>query len=138
MFEWNDDYLVGMTAIDEQHKQLFRLAERFHDAVAANKGRAMLDELLDALVRYTSGHFQVEKRLMTADRYPEREQHLDQHRDLRERLLNSLERFEAGETVTIQLLQFMSRLTSHITSTDRRLGEYHRMRKDPQAVTTPE
>jgi len=130
MFEWNDDYLVGVTAIDEQHKQLFRLARRFHDAVVANKGKAMLDELLDALVRYTEGHFQVEERLMMACHYPEHEQHSSEHRDLRARLATSEERFENGETVTIQVLQFMSRLTAHITSTDLRLGDYHRTQKD--------
>jgi hemerythrin len=135
MFEWKDEYLVGVTAIDGQHKQLYRLAARFHDAIVANKGKAMLDELFDALLRYTTGHFQVEERLMAAIDYPEREKHLVLHHDLRERLMASQERFECGETVTIQLHQFMTRLTEHITSTDRELGEYHRSKRDAHAVT---
>jgi hemerythrin-like metal-binding protein len=130
MFEWKDDYLVGVTTIDEQHKQLFRLAERFHQAVVANKGKAMLGELLDALIRYTEGHFQVEERLMASCDYPEHEQHSAQHQDLRKRLSASQQRFESGETVTILVLQFMSRLATHITSTDRRLGDDHQMKKD--------
>jgi hemerythrin-like metal-binding protein len=131
MFEFKDDYLVGVTAIDEQHKQLFRLAQRFHDAVMAHKGKAMLLELLDALLRYTTGHFRVEERLMAGIGYPEQESHQVQHRELRERLLASQERFENGEMVTIQLLQFMTRLTAHITSTDRELGEFHRTKTSP-------
>ena len=130
MFEWNDDYLVGVTAIDEQHKQVFHLARRFHDAVIANKGKAMLEELLETLVRYTEGHFQVEERLMAGIDYPAQLQHLAQHRDLRARLQTSRERFETGVIVTIQLLQFMSRLTAHIISTDGRLGEYYRAKKE--------
>ncbi|MGA3026782.1 MAG: bacteriohemerythrin [Bryobacteraceae bacterium] len=132
MFEFKPEYLVGVTAIDEQHKQLFRLAARFHDAIVANRGKAMLDELLTALVRYTAGHFLVEERLMAAIDYPEREQHMAAHRDLRERLRVFQERFDGGETaMTIQLLQFLSRwLAGHTTSTDRRLGEYYRMTKE--------
>lgn len=135
MFEFKDDYLVGVTTIDEQHKQLFRLAQRFHDAIMDHKGKAMLGELLDALLRYTTAHFQVEERLMAAIGYSELQQHEGHHRDLRERLLVLQERFESGETVTIQLLQFVSRLTAHITSTDRDFGEYHRkeMAAQPQA-----
>jgi hemerythrin-like metal-binding protein len=134
MFEWKNDYLVGVTAIDEQHKQLFRLAGRFHDAVIANKGKTMLDELLDALVRYTSGHFQVEERLMAGVDYPGREEHMAQHRDLRARLHAAQERFDSGETVTILVLQFMSRITAHITSADGRLGEYYRKTKESDAL----
>jgi hemerythrin-like metal-binding protein len=138
MFEWKNDYLIGVNAIDEQHKQIFRLAERFHAAVIANKGKAMLDEALDTLDRYTTGHFQVEERLMVADGYPELRQHLTQHHELRERLLDSQKRLEEGEVVTICLLQFMSRIAAHIASSDQELGEYHRARNQAEHPRTGE
>lgn len=135
MFEWKDDYLVGVTAIDQQHKQLFRVAGRFHDAVVANKGKAMVDRLLGSLVRYTMGHYRVEERLMEAIHYPEREQHMAQHRALLGQLLAFQERFAGGETVTIQVLQFLSLwLVGHTSSRDRQLGEYYRMKKESQAT----
>ena len=133
MFDFKDEYLIGATAIDEQHKQLFRLAQRFHEAVVAHKGRTMLDELFAALLRYTTAHFQVEERLMGAIGYPERQAHSLEHDDLRNKLQISEERFEHGEMVTIQLLHFMNRLTAHITSIDRKLGEYQRARKESRA-----
>jgi len=135
MFEWKDEYLVGVTAIDQQHKQLFATAQRFHKAVAAARGKAMLDDLLTALVRYTEGHFFVEERLMSAIRYPERDQHAAQHRELRDRLIGFQQRFEGGETaMTIQVLQFLNGwLAEHTTSSDRRLGQFHRARKEPTA-----
>ena len=73
---------------------------------------------------------------MAAIDYPEREQHLAQHRDLRERLFAFQERFDGGETaMTIQVLQFLSLwLNGHTTSTDRRLGEYYRMKKESRAI----
>jgi hemerythrin-like metal-binding protein len=131
MFEWKNEYLMGVTAIDEQHKQLFRMGARFRDAIAAHKGKAMLEELLDSLARYMEGHFQVEERLMTSIDYPEREQHMAQHRDLHERLLNLQKRFDGGETITIQVLQFLSAwLNEHTATTDGRLGAYYRMKKE--------
>ena len=128
MFEWNDDYLVGVNAIDAQHKQLFRLAQRFHDAVVANRGKALIGETLDALVRYTEGHFNVEERLMASLSYPEYAEHSQQHRALCQKLRDFQDRFDHGETaMTIQLLQFLSRwLVGHTTSTDRRLAAFYR------------
>jgi len=137
VFEWNDEYLIGVTAIDQQHKHWFALGERFHHAVATGKGKAMLDELLEALVRYTNAHFHVEERLMASIDYPEREQHIAQHRDLVERLKDFQHRFESGDTaMTIQVLQFLSRwLITHTTTTDRQLGQYHRSGAK-QTITT--
>ena len=140
MFEWNDDYLVGVTVIDEQHKQLFRLARNFHDAIVANQAKAVLGELLDAMVRYTEGHFRVEERLMAALEYPDLEQHIHQHKGLCDELHAFQERFDGGETaMTIQVLRFLSRwLTGHTTSTDRRLGQYYQEGHAPKGTALPD
>ena len=128
MFEWKDDYLVGVPAIDQQHKRLFRVAGRFHDAIVANKGKATLDQLLDSLVCYTEVHYLLEERLMEDIDYPEREQHQAHHRALRRQLLGFQERFNGGETVTIQVMQFLHRwLTGHTSTRDRQFGVFYRM-----------
>jgi len=133
MFEWKDEYLLGVTAIDEQHKQLFRMGERFRDAVVAHKGPAMLNELLDSLARYMEGHFLVEERLMAAMDYPESEEHKAQHQKLRERLLDFQKRFDGGETVTIQVLRFLSSwLHGHTAASDGQMGAYYRAHKASQ------
>jgi hemerythrin-like metal-binding protein len=128
MFEFSDEYLVGVTAIDQQHRQLFLLAERFRQAVATGRARNILDETLDGLLRYTESHFNVEERLMASIGYPERPRHAAQHSDICNRLDELQQRFDEGDTaITIEILQFFSRsLIAHITSSDRRLGEFHR------------
>ncbi len=36
--EWSDDYLVGIGAIDHDHKLLFVLVNRLHDEIKGSRG----------------------------------------------------------------------------------------------------
>jgi hemerythrin-like metal-binding protein len=136
MFEWKDEYLVGVTAIDQQHKRLFEVAGRFHDAIVANKGKDVLEELLFTLVRDTENHYLLEERLMMDVGFPGRQQHAADHKALREELLTFQKRFGDGETVTIQVLQFLSRwLTGHTSPRDRGFGEYYRTSRSTSSCT---
>lgn len=123
-----------MSSIDQQHKRLFEAAARFHDAIVANKGKEALYELLASLVRYTEGHYLVEERLMKEIDFPEHAQHKAHDQALRKQLLTFQKRFYAGETVTVQVLQFLPRwLVGHTSSRDRQFGEYYRMKKQSAA-----
>ena len=136
MFEFHDEYLVGVTAIDQQHRRLFLLAERFRQAVATGRARTILDETLDGLLRYTQSHFNVEERLMASIGYPERPEHAAQHAGICNRLDELQRRFNEGDTaITIEILQFFSRsVIAHIISWDRRLGEFHHTSKEQKAL----
>ncbi len=136
MFEWKDEYIVGVTAIDQQHMRLFEAAARFHDAIVTNRGKAAVEELLDSLVRYTEGHYLVEERLMDDVGFPEREHHRAHHRALLKQLLAFQGRFNGGETVTIQVLQFLSRwLVGHTSARDKQFGEYYRSSRSASSCT---
>jgi len=136
MFEFRDEYLVGVTAIDQQHRQLFLLAERFRQAVATGRARNILDETLDGLVRYTQSHFNVEERLMASIGFPERPQHSAQHAGICKRLDELQRRFNAGDAaITIEILRFCSQwLIAHVITSDRRLGEFYRAGKGEKAL----
>jgi hypothetical protein len=70
MFHWNTDYAVGIRQVDEEHQQLFVLAERLHRAMLEGNGKAILVNLLSRLVDYTCYHFVHEEQLMEGIHYP--------------------------------------------------------------------
>ena len=70
MFEWSTDYAVGIRQVDEEHQQLFVLAERLHRAMLEGNGKAILVNLLARLVDYTCYHFAHEEQLMERIQYP--------------------------------------------------------------------
>jgi hemerythrin len=126
MFRWTADYSVGIRQIDEEHQQLFILAESLHQAMLEGKGKAILVDLLASLVAYTCYHFAHEEHLMERIGYPDYRQHREQHENLRSKVREMQERAASGETtMTIDVAQFvMEWVKRHIIASDRRIGHY--------------
>lgn len=126
LFQWKDDYLVGQSEIDYQHKRLFQLADQLHTAMAGGKGKDALAKTLAELIDYTKRHFAAEEKLMQQSSYPEYIQHKAAHDKLTAQVVQFQTEFVAGKSVvTIQLLQFLKDwLQHHIGKTDRKIAVY--------------
>src|SRR5579872_2702553 len=70
LFAWSDDYLLGRAEFDEQHKQLFRMADELDNAVLENRGPESQIGLYGRLVTYLRRHFDNEELLMRESAYP--------------------------------------------------------------------
>lgn len=144
MFEWSTDYAVGIRLVDEEHQQLFVLAERLHRAMLEGNGKAVLVNLLARLVDYTCYHFAHEEQLMERIKYPGYGEHQLEHGELRSKVREMQGRAASGElTMTIDLAQFlMEWVKHHIIASDRRIGNYMTTRdtqRDPSRSTmTPD
>jgi hemerythrin len=60
-FEWKNEYSLGHTLIDQQHKQLFVLANSVYNISISDKNRNDLEKILHELKDYTIYHFQTEE-----------------------------------------------------------------------------
>jgi hemerythrin len=67
MVEWKDEYSMGVESIDDQHKQLFIIADSIY---ALLKNELILDkynkiiEIIEELKEYTVYHFKAEEEYM--------------------------------------------------------------------------
>lgn len=120
MFEWKNEYSVGIGSIDAQHQNLFAIARELYAAMSAGQGKASLSRLLDRLVQYTAVHFAHEERLMRLNDYPDFQAHKAQHDALTKQVLAFQADFEGGRvSMTVQLLQFLKDwLEKHIKVSD--------------------
>lgn len=82
LFVWQDIYSVGVEAIDNQHKRLFAIANRFHAAYEQGAGRPALAAIFKELVDYTVTHFTDEERLMRECGYEDYDRHKANHEKL--------------------------------------------------------
>jgi hemerythrin-like metal-binding protein len=132
ILEWTPEYAVHVAEIDREHKILFNIVNRLHEAMLNGKGTDVLGKLLEEIMQYTIYHFANEETLMATALYPELHAHVGQHEDLRRKVLAMRERFECGEaTMTIELTLFITGwLRNHVMGTDRRLGEYIQAEQD--------
>jgi hemerythrin-like metal-binding protein len=122
MYEWNNDYSVGIGSIDAQHQNLFRIVGELYAAMSAGQGKTVLAKTLDRLVQYTASHFAHEERLMGLHGYPDLAAHKAQHDALKAKVLQFQADFESGHVaMTTQLFQFVNDwLVVHIQGTDRK------------------
>ena len=128
---WNDDYLVGVSKIDQQHRILFEmlgdLISLSEDAGSIDERVANLSSLVERLNNYAVYHFRTEEFLINS--------HLANdisgvgHKQAHKSYANSMQgfegRFQAGDvSVVNDLIDFIYNWwVQHILETDKGLGK---------------
>lgn len=117
---WSADYDTGIASIDEQHRQLVDLVNRFDEASRRGRGTRIMNEILNELIGYTQEHFAHEEKLMAEAGFPGLKKHQGRHRQL----LQKVERLQFefsrdGRRVTAEVRDLLEYwVKSHILNDD--------------------
>lgn len=76
--KWEDVYSVNVKEIDDQHKKIFSIINRFL-AVKNNLSRAEFNEMIKELEDYSVYHFVTEEKYFEKYNYSEKKFHVIQH-----------------------------------------------------------
>ncbi len=125
---WNDDYSVGIAALDEDHRRLLHLINNLQTAAHYPTGEAYERQALDELVDYTRTHFEREEVLMSELGYPGFEEHKRQHEAMIQKVEQFLEAYRKDPAGTIEeMVQFLKQwLLNHIAGTDQQYSAFLR------------
>lgn len=135
-FRWNTSFETGLETVDEQHRGLLTLVNRFGALVAQGTGidSAELDQVYGELARYSAYHFGEERRL--AEQVGVDGRHMELHRRAHASFLADVTaiRHEAGEQLAEAarpLLRFLvSWLVCHILGMDQAMArQVHAIRR---------
>ena len=125
MYQWNDEYTLGVEEIDKQHRRLIELADQVYlvlnDPWRLDKYNQIL-EVLGELKDYTVYHFKTEEEYMAKIGYKKRFSHAIEHSSFVEKLnaVDLKEVDEAQEKHLMDLLDFITTwIVTHIMKTDR-------------------
>jgi hemerythrin len=134
LVEWDDKYSVGISLIDEQHKELIRLTnELYRGCLAGNKeAEAFFLRTVRGVVDYTKFHFSAEERLMENVKYPECAAHKKQHEDFVVQMVNGVKSFQEGKKfVPNNFVRYLKDwILSHIAIMDTLYARYiHDLKK---------
>jgi hemerythrin-like metal-binding protein len=137
LFTWDNIYSVGVTSIDNQHRRLFDIANRFHAAYINRDGRPVLTAIFKELVNYTATHFADEEQLMREHNFPDYPEHKAQHDKLVRLVLVYQEQFERGDAdIEQRAMNFIKTwLNGHILGTDRNYRPYMAQGQHAPALT---
>jgi hemerythrin-like metal-binding protein len=126
IFEWDSIYETGVASIDQQHRRLFDIANRLHDAWQRREGRETLIRIFDELLEYTVYHFDDEERVMRAVSYPDLARHHGYHEKLKGLCATYREQLGKGtEGIETRALEFVRMwLNAHVLGVDKEIGSY--------------
>lgn len=124
MFEWKQDYSVGIEKIDDQHKHLIGIGAELMDLIKHHSSDDLYDDVADAIGRmkeYTVYHFETEERMMEEAGYPGFDEHRAEHSRFIDQLdgvdLNELDENQAE--FIMDILKFISKwIFKHIIGSD--------------------
>lgn len=118
---WTEALQLGIASIDSQHRWLVDTTNELHDEMnAAQPDRAVIGRIIEGLVDYTMNHFIHEEELFQRFGYPETPEHKAEHDKFAGQALALLTKFEAGQSVGMETLEFLkSWLIHHIMKVDR-------------------
>jgi len=126
--EWDDSLAIGVSLIDEQHKQLIEHLNAMSKAVEEHEGEREIVNTLDFLIDYTNYHFTTEEKHMQATKYPELGAHKEKHKEFTS-TLDELQRDFNEEGSTKALAEALNTflfnwLINHIGTVDQEFAGY--------------
>ena len=105
-----DEYASGHPDIDEEHQQLFRLANdlfRLHTGPAHQQGDASQMQVLDRLLAHVRYHFAHEEQILAASGYEALTAHKVEHAAILEHAQRLQARAETGEVALGELVELV-------------------------------
>ncbi len=123
---WDESCSVKIACFDDDHKQMFSIINRLHNAMLSSKGALVVPEIVTELIDHAQGHFSGEEAMMEKAKFPE----LASHRLEHEILLRQLEQFQqiiaAGKFVSsVTVAEFLDKsMMPHTKQTDQKYSEH--------------
>jgi len=124
--KWKPEYSVGVDTLDQDHKKLIDLLNKFQTAYEYHTGDEFERQALNELIDYTKYHFDREEQLMEANDYPDLQAHKRKHQEM----IDQVDQFVAdynqrGHEALESVADFLRGwLINHINGTDKQYGPY--------------
>gem|GEM_PF-186397 len=126
LISWDDEFSVGIDAIDRQHKHMLSLINKIDEVIQEGGTYEQFAPVLNDLIDYTDRHFAHEERLLDDNHCPDIGRHKRSHVRLREELLRWREKVaEAGaEDMREHMLFLRIWFPGHILNVDKSDADY--------------
>ena len=123
---WSQQFEVGITEIDQQHRWLVNTTNTLHALLNTEDAQAQeIGSILEQLMDYSMNHFIIEEELFQRFDYPDSDSHKAQHNAFCEQVMSLLTRHDMGEAVGLDALNLLKDwLSNHILKVDKQYVEH--------------
>ena len=126
MVKWEPKYETGLAVIDDQHRELFKLAAELEHAINVEE-KLDCEYMMARLEVYSLYHFTSEEHLMQKYGYPDIEEHKQKHHKFRMKILGMKENCldTHGAACRQELLDYLEEwIQTHIIEVDHKYLPY--------------
>ncbi len=122
MITWKEKDSMGISIIDNEHKQLIDIINKAIATMEHNDNPEELKEVLYGITMYAMIHFSEEENYMIEFNYPEYQTHRNEHIDFSEKTLAYCERIANRDShFTNEVFKYLKQwLVNHIQVTDKK------------------
>ncbi len=114
LIQWNKEYSVGVTKLDNQHKKIIRILNRLVGQQFQRKDEGAIEEILDDLQVYMKEHFRTEEEYMLKHHYAGYQEQRREHNQFIDRLFEAQKEYtKNGQLTSLNLLNFVWDWFSH-------------------------
>ena len=126
LIEWRDEFLLGIPAVDHEHRELIGLINELYDSYSARDSKVTTMDFLGELYAKIAAHFALEEKIMLEKGYDQYQDHKSEHEKLLDEICDFMDDFESDQTfpegVFKELLETW--FVSHFRNKDARLHKY--------------
>ena len=131
LLSWSRQYEIGNALIDDEHQELFRRINAFHDNWLEQREVQAIAVLLNQLIAYAEMHFQHEEAVMRDAGFPRLDEHQAVHEAMVETIFRLRQTFEqTNGRIEMETIKFVkSWLIEHIVRNDYLFRDFLARRK---------
>lgn len=124
--EWTDEYLTGISHIDQQHRDWIDQVNRIYDSISRSNSTEKQIKALQSMIEYSDNHFKQEEYLLKKNNYPYLVQHIRQHNKFRIKTVDLLEFSKTKQlSLSYDIVRYMKEwIHNHIKEVDQRYIHY--------------
>ena len=126
LFDWKNDYSVGVFNMDSHHKKLFDIINELHEGMKEGKGAEAAEHSIKELLDYTKYHFSEEEKMMEQVGYSGLSAQKTAHKIFISRIEDFKEEADRGMAVFVSsklVNTAMDWLKQHILTMDKQYQE---------------
>jgi hemerythrin len=138
LLAWKQEFEIGIPVLDEQHHKFIDMVSEVQNNILT-ASREQLVRFFSFIYDYMINHFKTEEMFMIECRYPDTDEHVEEHREFREKIDFFYENFKKNNTqfIVVNIIDFMKDwIIGHLLCSDKALGEWYKYNKPDSSSET--
>ncbi len=125
LIDWHREWDTGHKGIDQQHRELLKIANSLIKAMLNNESQTSAVAQLKHLLDHIEKHFKYEEQILSEIQYEDYEAHAESHRSLLVKSGEILERSTSGNLLLSDVVKFVvgDVITLHLLEEDQKFFE---------------